>query len=276
MRLKYIIKIFSFLLLFSIEFFAQISGGAKSISLSNSNIISFNDVFSVFFNPAALSTSKNILFGAYYSPSPFGLKELSTANAAFVYPMDEFSVGLGFEKYGFELLNEKKIVVSVSNMVDTNIIAGISLTYQNIHIENYGDDSAFSLNFGTLFIIEKWLSTGFSVTNLLRSSYGSETGQIPFTYSFGVKVSPISFTDIYLSIFKEDNYPISFRFGIEYPLIKYLTLRTGFMNDPQSISGGIGLYYSFINFDYAVFTHSVLGLTHQAAIILSVTELLNY
>jgi hypothetical protein len=57
--------------------------------------------------------------------------------------------------------------------------------------------------------------------------------------------------------------------GINFDLIDNLSLRIGFANEPAEFSCGIGIHFSYFNFDYSVFTHPDLGLTHQAGIIIS-------
>lgn len=56
---------------------------------------------------------------------------------------------------------------------------------------------------------------------------------------------------------------------INYDIVEYFSVRTGFSNEPSSFTAGIGINYTLFSLDYAVFTHPDLGLTHQAGIIIS-------
>ena len=84
-----------------------------------------------------------------------------------------------------------------------------------------------------------------------------------FSYDF------INTLSINLAIEKDIRYKPSVQFGIEYDIIKYLSLRVGFQNEPSRYTAGIGINYSMIGLDYALFTHQELGLTHQAGLIIS-------
>ena len=88
-------------------------------------------------------------------------------------------------------------------------------------------------------------------------------------FNSGLNYDILSNVNINAAIEKDIRYPFSFKFGIEYDIIKYLALRTGFSTDPSEYSAGIGINYSIFSLDYAVFNHNVLGLTHQAGIIIS-------
>jgi hypothetical protein len=68
---------------------------------------------------------------------------------------------------------------------------------------------------------------------------------------------------------KDIRYNFSLRGGIEYELMKYISLRSGFSNEPSTYSAGIGIHYSMFSLDYAFFTHNDLGITHQAGLIIS-------
>jgi hypothetical protein len=68
---------------------------------------------------------------------------------------------------------------------------------------------------------------------------------------------------------KDIRYNYSLQFGIEYNLIEYISLRSGFSNEPSRYSAGIGINYSYFSLDYAFFTHTDLGLTHQVGLIIS-------
>ena len=87
--------------------------------------------------------------------------------------------------------------------------------------------------------------------------------------SFSFSYDVIDEITINATIEKDINYKPSIQFGINYDIIEYLSLRSGFSNEPSRYSAGIGINYSIFSLDYAVFTHNDLGLTHQAGLIIS-------
>jgi hypothetical protein len=249
--------------------FAQVNAGARQIAISNSDVAQCNDVFSLFNNPAGLSQLNWREIGLYYSPSPFGLKELANGFFSYLEPTRYGAIAVGAMTYGFELYKENEICLGYSNRFEKNFFAGIAINYNNVFIKNYGNDNSISINLGCLVYLIDNLTWGFSYHNIARASYGKEKNQIPIVFQTGISYSPISNATLHGAIEKELEYPLSIRFGLEYFPIKYFYLRTGFSTEPDKVSGGIGIIYSFFELDYAVFNHQELGLTHQAGIIIN-------
>ncbi len=247
---------------------AQVSPGARQIALSNSDIALSNDVFALFGNPAGLAQLNWRELGVYYSPAPFGVSEMANAYAGYLEPFSFGNVSIGYMQYGFELYKENKIALSFSRMFNNNFFVGAAILYQNLSIQRYGEDNAFVVNLGGLYYLDSHLRIGFYLHNLNRATYGEEDDQIPTSLATGISYDFNSAVTFNGAIEKELDFEPSFRFGIEYHLIKYLSLRSGFKSVPSSYSVGVGIHYSFLNLDYAFFTHSDLGLTHQAGIII--------
>ena len=247
---------------------AQVSPGAKQIALSHSDAAQSNDVFALFGNPAGLAQLNWSEVGIYYSPSPFGVTELANAYAAFNQPFSFGNISVGYMQFGFELYKENKIALGYSYNVNNKFFIGLTGLYQNLSIERYGKDNAFIINVGGLYYLSESTRIGVYTHNLFRATYGEEKDQIPFIMGLGLSHDYNSDITFNLGVEKEIDFDASFRFGVEYDLIKYLTLRVGFMNEPSSYSVGLGIHYSFVNLDYAFFSHTDLGLTHQAGIII--------
>ena len=145
------IKIFLFLLLFTSQSFTQENPGARQIALSHSDVALSNDAFALFNNPAGLSQLTAYQSGLFYSPSPFGLSELSNGFAAFAYPTTFGTFSTGFMIYGFELYKETELALAFGRNIYTNFSAGISVYYRNISIKNYGNKGFLLLNIRLCF-----------------------------------------------------------------------------------------------------------------------------
>jgi hypothetical protein len=256
-------------ILISTTVLAQIEPGARQISLSHSDVALSNDVFSLFNNPSGLSQITWREVGIYYSPSPFGLSELSNGYVAYNEPFHFGSVAIGGMTYGFDLYRESRIVIGYSYNYNDKFFAGVAINLHSFSIQNYGNASAVYLNFGGLAYITEQIRWGFSISNLNRASIGNEDDQIPMIFSTGFSYDLINSISLNLGINKDIRYKPSVRFGIEYDIIKYISLRAGFQNEPSLYSAGIGINYSIVNLDYALFTHQDLGLTHQVGILIS-------
>jgi hypothetical protein len=256
-------------ILLIVNSYAQINPGAKQISLSNSDVALSNDVFSVFNNPAGLSQFNWREIGIYYSPAPFGLSELANGYVAYAEPFSFGTVALGGMTYGFELYRESKISLGYSYNYENKFFAGLTVNYHSYSIQNYGNTGAFYLNLGGLAYITHQLRWGFAISNINRASIGIDDDQIPIIFSTGFSYDLIHTLILNLAVEKDIRYKPSVQFGLEYNIIEYLSLRVGFQNEPARYTAGIGINYSIISLDYAVFTHQDLGLTHQAGLIIS-------
>ncbi|MFN3871760.1 MAG: hypothetical protein ACK4R9_02040 [Ignavibacterium sp.] len=248
---------------------AQFNPGAKQISLANSDAALSNDVFSLFNNPAGLSQLNWTEVGIYYSPAPFGLTELANGYIAFNEPFSFGSVSLGGMTYGYEVYRESKVLLAYSYNYQNKFFVGAAVNYHTVSIQNYGSDNAFYFNLGGLAYLTNDFRIGFSFQNINRASFGNEDGQIPVVLNAGISYDVINTLTLNAAIEKDIKQKASFMFGVDYDLIEYLSLRTGFSNEPSRFSAGIGINYSLLSLDYAMFTHSDLGLTHQVGLIIS-------
>lgn len=248
---------------------AQYNPGAKQISMSNSDVAFSNDVFSLFNNPAGLSQMNWRELGIYYSPSPFGFSELANGYIAYHEPFDFGSIGIGAMTYGFELYRENKISVGFSYNYLNKFFAGAAVNLHTVSIKNYGSDNTFYLNIGGLYYLTQSFRFGFSVQNLNRASFGNEKDNIPMVFNTGFSYAVMEELTFNLAVEKDVRYNYSPRGGIEYNILEYISLRSGFSNEPSRYSAGIGINYSYFSLDYAFFTHADLGLTHQAGLIIS-------
>jgi len=203
------------------------------------------------------------------------LKELANGYAAYVEPALFGNISAGYMTYGFELYRENKFHLAYSSQLDKNLFAGASVVYHNLSIAHYGSDNSFSFNIGGLAYLRSNLRWGFYYNNILRASFGSEKDQIPSMLSTGFSYDPTTETIINAALEKTTGTPLSLKFGIEYNIINTVYLRTGFSTEPDRFTAGLGFSYSYFELDYSVFNHTVLGLTHQAGLIISFLELGN-
>lgn len=262
---------FTIIIICSITFsaYSQYNPGAKQISLSNSDVALSNDVFSLFNNPAGLAQMNWREVGIYYSPAPFGMSELANGYFAYHEPSSIGSFALGGMSYGFDLYKENRVTLGYSYNYDNNFFAGAVINYQTVAIQNYGNDGTIFFNIGGVAYITNDLRLGFSVFNINHATIGNEDNQIPMLFNAGLSYDALNELTVNFAIEKDINFKPSLQFGINYDIVEYLSLRSGFSNEPSRYSAGIGINYSMFSLDYAMFTHNELGLTHQAGIIIS-------
>lgn len=248
--------------------YTQGNAGARHTALAGSDEASNNDVFSIFNNPSGTSQISSATAGFYYSPFPFGIKELANGNFAYTQPTTIGNFNLGFSTYGFELYKENKFVVGYSNKILGNFLIGFSTYYKTTKIKRYGASGQFNFSLGGLFLLSQNINLGFSLHNPLRNS-DSEINQ-PLIYNLGFSYFLMKRSSINFSICKEIDFPISLRFGVEYALLEFMYLRIGTHNEPNIYSGGIGINYLLFTIDYTITSHQELGITHQFDLIINI------
>jgi hypothetical protein len=261
--MKRLIIILSFLLLLINICFAQENPGAKQIALSHSDVALEGDPFSVFNNPAGLSEIQSNVVGIYYSPSPFGLSELASGFCAFSKQTSFGIFSLGFMKYGFELYKETKLAMGYANNFYGKFLYGIVINYKNISIMNYGNKGFVFFNAGGIAKLSDEINIGFSLENFSRTTINDEANQIPVVFWCGISFKIIPDLTLFTSVQKELSFDPSLRFGAEYFIIDCLQLRFGTSREPDTFSGGVGITYLPLQFDYAVSSHPDLGFSHQ-------------
>ncbi|MGK9477319.1 hypothetical protein [Melioribacter sp. OK-6-Me] len=255
-------------LLIVVNCFGQSDAGARRTALNSSDIISCNDPFAIFYNPASAASCKSAQIGFFYSPSPFEMKELSTFYAAFIQPTSIASFSLGFMKYGFELYSVKQIQAGIAFNFYESFSAGINFSMQNLFIENYGTRNFFFADAGLTVKLNEKISTGIFVKNITRTSIDNFENQFPTIFNAGIYYKIIDEINLYASARKELGYKIALQYGIEFSIVEYLNLRAGMSDFPETYSGGVGINYKSFEFGYSINSHFELGLSHQFEIII--------
>jgi len=258
--MKYYIKlIFLLLLVISNISSGQIPPGAAFIGSGQSNLY-YNSIWSVYSNPSALLLKGNFSSGFYYSPSPFGMNELSNYFGAIGYGFSFGTVVIGYKNYGFELYKENEFRINYSRNIN-RLFLGISVKLYRISIVKYGSILNYNADFGCTYKLDN-ISFGFSTTNLLRNRK-NKLLYAPLILQTGITINPLDNFIISAAIYKEDIFPISYRVGFEYNFFNIIFLRTGFITYPGSYTAGIGIKYYHFEINYAIINHQQLGLTHQ-------------
>lgn len=244
--------------------------GARAVGLNGAYTSVSDNSLAIFYNPSGLGQMKFREFSVFYSPSPFGLKELSTAALTYAEPLKIGTFGIGIRTYGFDLYREIGISLSYGGNYKNRLFYGLNLNYYNLNIKDsyYSDNSAssYSVDAGLMAYFTKFLRWGFFGRNISGSTIGTSKEKIPQVYRTGFSFLPREDLNLIIEAEKDVRYPLSVRAGIEYDLMDYVDLRAGIGSEPSTFTAGIGFSYNLFQLDYALY-HSVdLGLTHQGTL----------
>lgn len=246
--------------------FELLDVGAKPIALGGAFTSLANNSNAVYYNPAGISQMQFREVSIFYSPAPFGLKELANGTVNFVEPTKFGTFGLSAKTYGFELYKEITATLTYANNYRKKIYYGANVNYYNLKIQNYGSDATFGVDIGVLAYLTDFLRWGFSAFNLNRPSIGTLKDKLPQVYRTGLSVQPRNDLNFVLDVEKDTRYTASVKSGIEYTLYDMVDLRAGIGTEPTKFSGGVGFYYSLFEIGYGFYNHQDLGLTHQGTV----------
>ncbi|MCE1190155.1 MAG: hypothetical protein LWX56_13570 [Ignavibacteria bacterium] len=235
--------------------------GAQQMGLGYSSMVRCDNSFSFFSNPASTAELNETKIGFFFSPSPFGLDQLRCLSTAVIYPLRQFTASAGCTTYGFDLYRETKITAGVAAEAAANVLAGISVTLENLSIKNYGSASTLMFNGGFVYLFTRELRAGFSITNFTRSSIGQGNTLLPVQTAVGFQWAPSSIR-INFSVEKESDRSATTHTGFEYLLPLDITIMAGYTTYPAIPSGGIVFRAGPASFTYAMQYHNILGSTH--------------
>lgn len=234
--------------------FARASSGIAMASPEN-----------LFVNPASLSFIRSVFATSYYSPSPFGLSQLSNYGAAMAHPFGGLSVAAGVSSFGFSLYRES-IASAVCGMLMTDqFSSGASFHLYHLSVDRYGSAYRGIIDLGALFLVNDQVTVGMSISNLLRTSFG-DTDDIPTTISGGISLKVTPNTVVNADMVKDVRYPVSFAFGIEYQPHEIISIQTGTNGETSQLFGGVGIQLRPFRINYGVAAHPELGVTHSIGI----------
>jgi hypothetical protein len=252
-----------------LKIYAQYEPGARQIAMANATVAWSDDLFTLYTNPAGLRRICGLSAAAFYSPSPFGMKELSNSAAIVAWQGNIVNIAAGYMRYGFDLYNESAFSMAFAVSPAYNFYSGLSVNYHHLKIQNYGTDGTVVINIGAQYFILNRLSAGFCIDNVTRASFGNSKDQVPVSIDAGMAFMPADGFTICAAAQKELKMPATIKAGAEWQIVRQFHFRYGVSAQPERYTAGAGIAYGIFRADYAVFTHPDLGLTHQFDIIIN-------
>lgn len=242
--------------------FEQSYGGARPRSLGDAYVALGSDPWAMFYNPAGLTLLSHPEASFYYSPQPFGLRELTSAAAVIAIPFSVGVIGAGGRMYGFALYKETVMNVSFATTF-SGIGMGVALSHYSVSIERYGSNSTLGVDVGLLVQVNPQIYAGMRIRNINGPKIGSSTEKLPQSFSTGVSYMPLQSLAMTVEYQKDLSFDASSKFGIEYWIVDVLAVRIGITDVPSEYHGGVGIRYNAFSLDYALSSHQDLGWTHE-------------
>lgn len=247
--------------------FRNLNWNTRARGLGGAYTAVSDDAGALIYNVAGLGNIDWIESNLMYSKLYTGLEQvdMDTSYAGFVYPLsygDYGTLGVDWARYcAKDLYSEDLVQIAygykLTDMLSVGI--GVDYLYHKYVLDKYSkvdpvfangvDKGNFGVNFGSLYMLNDYITLGFSGRNINRPDVGLKTKDIvPPEYRFGIAgmyglfLVPV---DIYYRDQewgqKEDK--IGYAIGTEYWLGEALSIRAGY--NKTEITGG----FTFMQID---------------------------
>jgi hypothetical protein len=267
-KYKLFVLIFQALLIFCSKLIAGFDRVPQPTTLFSTAISggAYRSPLNFWINPAASAFASSFSATFFYSPSPFGLSQLS--NSGIVLSDQIYSMGssVGVSTFGFSLYRETVGTLAVADSVTENVICGMGINIDHLKIEGYGSDVSVGVDVGLLFTISSQITIGSSLLNLNRPTIGGIDNSIPQTMILGIAYVPFEKNEIMVDFVKDIDFPISCRMGFTIQPQDNIAVRGGFDQQTKKLFAGLGIYIGSFVFTYGISSHSELGFTHSFGI----------
>lgn len=244
---------------------AQAVIGARELALGQATTALPNTSWAMFGNPALMNTEEHSL--SVYGVRYFGLSEVSDMAASLSYPTALGVIGLGAHRYGFDLFNESRLRLGYKNKF-LGFHYGIILNYSHVvQGGEYGSAGALGVDLGVAAPVLSRLWIGARATNVNQPKYGTLNNEkLPRELSFGLSYILSDVALFSTEVYKDIQFPISYRGGVEVRLIDQLMGRVGVTTSPRTYSAGIGYMGGVFSTNIAVQRHNYEVMGYSPAI----------
>lgn len=230
--------------------------GARGAGMSGATAAMPGDAWALFANPADMS-SKNE--ASFYVMRNFGLSALTDYAFELSHHTKAVTIGLAGHTYGFKLFRQSEFRVGINKSI-LNIRFGLAVNYINYSLpEPYGSAGTMGVNLGLAAPLAKGLWLGAWAENINQPEIGKNKEELPQALAIGFSYRITSKALYLLECYKDIDFPVSIRSGLEFSPVGVLRLRAGIKTHPESFSLGLGIEQKGFRIDFAAVHHMILG-----------------
>lgn len=245
----------------------DLTGPARAVALGGATTALTDDV-GPHANPAT-AAAFNTRALVFFAQEAYGLAELRQAGLHGVQPLPFGTLAGGASAFGFDDYQELYMSLAWARGftlgTSRRIYAGLGLRYYRTRITSYGQAQALGLSFGLLASLLPTLHFGVQVINANEPSL-TPNAPLPQVLAVGLSYEAAENARVLLDLFKDVDFPLSVRGGLEISPVSHLTLRAGATTQPTRFTAGVGLLLGRIQADVAADRHLDLGWTPAVAL----------
>lgn len=239
---------------------------ARFAGMGNASVSTY-DLWGALGNQAGLSDLKTLELAAGYE-NKYQFAETGTQAMVCAVPTRTGNFALSVNRFGYNLYSENNIGLAFARNLGKFISAGIQFDYFNIQQpEAYGNRSVLLFEAGLIAKPIENLFIGAHIFNPTRAKLADyKDERVPTIMRFGLGY--YFSKQVLFNIETEKNvyYKARFKAGIEYEPINQLYFRTGFANNPNQYTFGLGYIIWNLDTNIAIVTHEWLPLSTEISL----------
>ncbi len=222
----------------------------------------YTEQWTAYCNPAIISTIDTYKITVNYV-NRFQLKKLSTTSISASIPTKFATFGLALSHFGYTQYNEIQAGLAIARNFTHRFHVGMQFNYYAVLLSpTEGYRSTVIAQIGIVSKISEVLFISFHTYNPAQTNIKLELTEkrIPSIFSLGTEYY---FSDKLLwlaQLDKEIDYPLQWRTGFEYRMVKELSLKMGGYGNPFVPNLGVSVFIKQLQIDLNFERHPTLGI----------------
>lgn len=222
---------------------------------------SLADCWSVFGNQSGItSIDRPTVCGTFQNK--FLVKELSSSAGIFILPVHSSVFAFSVYQFGKTSFRNEKFGIAFARSLNPKLHFGIQFNYYRFFLaEENQSIGSFGLELGFQHQLTDRLLLGIHALNPYKTSIKTFSGEYsyPSRFNIGAHYQLSESFGFVTELEKDLLYPLNFKTGLEYAILKKLFIRTGISGKPYQLSAGLGFAVDKLKIDLAVAYNQYLG-----------------
>jgi len=197
-----------------------------------------------------------------YAGQMYGLPELRHGTLSLHWPLWGTTFSGGSSTFGFEDYRETHLSVGAARAVQLGtartLHLGATVRYYHVDVGRFGNAQTAGLHLGAIMQVLPLIHVGVHATNVNQPQWSDDT-PLPRTLSVGAAYDLSDRVDLSADLFKDLDFPLRFRTGIEAAVLPMLVVRGGMQTAPSEFAMGLGLHHGPLHLGVAAEQHWELG-----------------
>lgn len=240
------------------------SPAAFEVQTLNASAVALGSIASLYAgssNPACFLTDETLYLRVDYTRL-FGLTGLDYYQAEGLWKFrEQRQLGIGFQNFGNRIYQEKTLGICYGYQLKNLLALGLSVQLYNVAITGCQNSTAVGLSLGSVWDLDEDIQVGMLLQNVNSPAIYGHYDPLPECFLLGIRYTPVSKIDLCSELFKDTEFPFSFRMGTIIRPLPFVELKLGAQLNPDRYAGGISFYLKGLRIDVAYQHHQVLPYT---------------